>query len=176
MAILRRYEASSERGLFARLAKDTAGNVFAMTAAAVVPMIGVVGGAIDASRMYLVQSRLQAACDSAVLAGRKAMGTTTYDTNAQTRANAMFNFNFQNADFQTTGTTFSASADGNGKLNGTAATSIPMTLMKVFGFSNRNVSVACSADLQIPNIDIVFVLDVTGSMEDDIDGERKIEL
>lgn len=175
MASSRRDKASDRRGLFARLAQDTAGNVFAITAAAVVPMIGVVGGAIDASRMYLVHSRLQAACDSAVLAGRKAMGSSIYDTAAQARANAMFNFNFQNADFQTTGTAFNASADNNGKLSGTASTSIPMTLMKVFGFSNRTVSVACSADLQIPNIDIVFVLDVTGSMDDEIGGVRKID-
>jgi Flp pilus assembly protein TadG len=175
MAISKRTTGATKRGFLARLGRDTAGNVFAMSAAAVVPMIGVVGGAIDASRMYLVHSRLQAACDSAVLAGRKAMGTAVYDTTAQARANAMFNFNFQNADFGATGTSFSASADANGKLSGTATTSIPMTLMKVFGFENRNVSVACSADLQIPNIDIVFVLDVTGSMSDEIDGVRRID-
>lgn len=135
-----------------------------MTAAAVVPMIGVAGGAIDASRMYLTRSRLQAACDSAVLAGRKAMTSSTFDQASRDRANAMFNFNFQNADFQTTGTTFTPSADANGKLSATASTTIPMTLMKVFGFSSRTASVNCSADIQIPNIDIVFVLDVTGSM------------
>ncbi len=163
------------RSFLSRLGGDVAGNVFAMTAAAVVPMIGVVGGAIDASRMYLVRSRLQSACDSAVLAGRKAMQTATYDTTAQERFNAMFNFNFQDSDFQTTGTVKNASADGNGKLSATASTNIPMTLMRIFGFSNQTASVSCSADIQIPNIDIVFVLDVTGSMADDINGIPKID-
>ena len=163
------------RSFLSQLRGDVAGNVFAMTAAAVVPMIGVVGGAIDASRMYLVRSRLQAACDSAVLAGRKAMQTATYDTAAQDRFNAMFNFNFQDSDFQTTGTVKNATADGNGKLSATASTNIPMTLMRIFGFSNQTASVACSADIQIPNIDIVFVLDVTGSMDDEINGTRKID-
>lgn len=175
MAFFTRTEHAGERCFLARLRRDAAGNVFAMTAAAIIPMIGVVGGAIDASRMYLVRSRLQAACDSAVLAGRKAMATATYDSTAQARANAMFNFNFQNADFQTTGTSFTATADANGKLSGGAQTTIPMTLMKIFGFGNQSASVNCSADIQIPNIDIVFVLDVTGSMDWEIDGVRKIE-
>lgn len=164
------------KGFLRRLGRDTAGNVFALTAAAVVPMIGVVGGAIDASRMYLTRSRLQAACDSAVLAGRKAMTTKVYDTTiAKPRADAMFNFNFQNADFQTTGTSFTAAADANGRLNGTATTTVPMTLMRMFGFSQNTMSVQCSADVQVPNIDIVFVLDVTGSMDWEIDGVRKID-
>ena len=176
MAIFRRHSSAGEGGFLSRLLRDRAGNVFAMTAAAVFPMIGVVGGAIDASRMYLVRSRLQSACDSAVLAGRKAMTTATYDTQiAKPRADAMFAFNFQNADFQTTGTSFTASADANGKLNGAAQTTIPMTLMKMFGFSSTSASVTCSADIQIPNIDIVFVLDVTGSMAEDIPGGTKID-
>lgn len=166
---------AGKTGFLRRLGRDTTGNVFALTAAAVIPMIGVVGGAIDTSRMYLTRSRLQAACDSAVLAGRKAMTSKIYDTTtAKPRADAMFNFNFQNADFQTTGTNFSAAADANGRLNGTATTTVPMTLMKMFGFSSNTVSVACSADIQIPNIDIVFVLDVTGSMSDEINGVEKI--
>ncbi len=174
MAFNKRLARIRKRGFLARLGCDIGGNVFAMTAAAVVPMIGVVGGAIDASRMYMVRSRLQAACDSGVLAGRKAMATNVFDSTARGRADAMFNFNFQNADFQTTGTTFTPAADANGKLNATAQTSIPMTLMKVFGFGNQTALVSCSADIQIPNIDIVFVLDVTGSMGEEIGGVQKI--
>jgi Flp pilus assembly protein TadG len=178
MAIFKRISGvggnAGRKGFLRRLGRDATGNVFALTAAAVVPMIGVVGGAIDASRLYLTRSRLQAACDSAVLAGRKAMATNVYDTAAQARANAMFNFNFQNADFQTTGTTFTAAADTNGRLAATSATTVPMTLMRIFGYTQNAVSVACSADIQIPNIDIVFVLDVTGSMGDEINGVQKI--
>lgn len=177
MAILKRTKSVDTRSFLARLRSDIGGNVFAMTAAAVVPMIGVVGGAIDASRLYLVRSRLQAACDSAVLAGRKAMTGVTYTAGGQEslRANAMFDFNFQDSDFQTTGTEFTAVADANGKLDATAETTVPLTLMKIFGFTNNAISVACSADIQIPNIDIVFVLDVTGSMSFDLNGERRMD-
>lgn len=159
-----------KRGFLARLGKDTTGNVFAMSAAAVIPMIGVVGGAIDASRLYLTRTRLQAACDSGVLAGRKAMTTRNFDGTAPERARAMFDFNYQDADFQTTGTAFEPTADATGKLSATAVTTVPMTLMRMFGFTRNTVKVACAADVQIPNIDIVFVLDVTGSMNDCPDG------
>lgn len=175
MAIFKRTKCVGKRGLLARLRHDATGNVFAMTAAAVVPMIGVVGGAIDASRMYLTRSRLQAACDSAVLAGRKSMSSLTFDTTSQARANAMFAFNFQDRDFQTTGTSFTPTGQSDGRVNGAASTTVPMTLMKVFGFTSRNVAVTCSADIQVPNIDVVFVLDVTGSMNQQVGGVRKID-
>lgn len=175
MTFSKRTKIAGRRGFLSRLGRDRAGNVFAMTAAAVIPMIGVVGGAIDASRMYLTRSRLQAACDAAVLAGRKAMDDTTYDQEAQNRANAMFNFNFQDSDFQTSGTDFSAQADAEGKLDATAETTVPLTMMKMFGFTQNEISVSCSADIQIPNIDIVFVLDVTGSMGYDLNGETRMD-
>ena len=172
MAFFKRTKDARGRCFLARLRRDAAGNVFAMTAAAVIPMIGVVGGAIDASRMYLTRSRLQAACDSAVLAGRKAMTTSQFPANGveEQRARAMFNFNYQDSDFQTTGTSFRATADANGRLTGTAQTSVPMTMMQIFGVRTQTTSLTCSADVQIPNIDIVFVLDVTGSMRCEPDG------
>ena len=48
MAIFKRTDATAAPGFLTRLGRDRSGNVFAMTAAAVFPMIGVVGGAIDA--------------------------------------------------------------------------------------------------------------------------------
>ncbi|HEU4650982.1 MAG TPA: TadE/TadG family type IV pilus assembly protein, partial [Croceibacterium sp.] len=160
----------ADAGILRKLLSDTKGNVLAITAAATIPMLGVIGGAVDISRVYLVKSRVQAACDSAVLAGRKAMTTLTYTTAAQTRARNMFNFNFQDADYGTTSTTFTTTANAQGVVSGTASTTVPMVLMNVLGVQPTGVSVTCSADIQIPNIDVVFVLDVTGSMNDCPDG------
>jgi hypothetical protein len=39
-----------------------------------------------------------------------------------------------------------------------------MTVMKVFGQESRTVTVTCDAEMRIPNTDVMFVLDVTGSM------------
>ena len=56
-----------------RLRRDTSGNTLAIAAAAMVPLIGIVGGAVDMSRIYIIKTRLQHACDAGALAGRKAM-------------------------------------------------------------------------------------------------------
>lgn len=56
------------------LLADKGGNVLVMTAASIVPILALVGGGIDVSRIYLAESRLQSACDAGALAARRAMG------------------------------------------------------------------------------------------------------
>lgn len=170
MKIMRQIMAGADR-----LLRDQSGNMLLVVATAVVPMILIAGSGIDISRLYLAKSRLQAACDSGVLAGRRAMTTVTYTSTARARAEAMFNFNFEEADYQATGTTFDAQADADGKLIGEASTTVPMLVMDFAGFESSDIAVNCSADIQVPNIDVVFVLDVTGSMNETIGGVRKID-
>ncbi len=163
-------KAKSFRSILARLRSDTGGNIIALTAAAVMPMIGVVGGAVDMSRAYMTKAKLQAACDAGVLAGRRAMTDLTYTTAARARANKMFAFNYRDSMSQATGTSFVTTGTSNGEINGTATTVIPTVLMRVFGKMTLDFTVACSADLQVPNIDTMLVLDVTGSMQACPDG------
>jgi hypothetical protein len=42
---------------------------------------------------------------------------------------------------------------------------VPTIIMGMFGNTEFNLNVTCSAELQVPNIDVMMVLDVTGSME-----------
>lgn len=158
-----------------QLLRNEAGNIMALTAAATLPMLAVIGGAVDISRVYLTKSRIQAACDSAVLAGRKAMPAAIYTDAAKARARSMFNFNFQDADYGTNTTSFVTSADVAGKVSGTAKTTLPMVIMGMFGAKPYKLTVNCSADVQVPNIDVVLVLDVTGSMDESISGTKKID-
>ena len=160
----------SARIFLARLRSDVGGNIIALTAAAVVPMVGVVGGAVDMSRAYMTKARLQSACDAGVLAGRRAMTDLNYTSAARARANKMFAFNYRDSTSQATGTSFNTSGTSNGQVNGTATTVIPTVLMRVFGKMTLDFTVACSADLQVPNIDTMLVLDVTGSMQECPDG------
>lgn len=157
-------------GMLRALLRSDGGNVLAITAAATIPMLGVIGGAVDISRLYLTKSRIQAACDSAVLAGRKAMTTNTYTDAAKSRAESMFRANFEDEDYGTSLTNFTSSADAQGKVSGSVSTRLPMVLMQIFGTEAQDLSVTCSADIQVPNIDIVMVLDVTGSMNECADG------
>ncbi|TXC69087.1 TadE/TadG family protein [Sphingorhabdus soli] len=148
-----------------RLARDEGGNTLIITAFLLFPMIGMIGSGVDMSRAYMVKTRLQSACDAGVLAGRKAMGQVgSYNTAAQSKANTMFNFNFNGDGVKVTNTSFTTAANTEGQVNGNASTKLPTLIMKTFGYTNFDLTVTCSAELQIANADIMFVLDTTGSM------------
>ena len=58
----------SLKGGLSRLARDRSGNTLAMVAAAIAPILAMVGSGIDMGRSYLSETRLQQACDAGVLA------------------------------------------------------------------------------------------------------------
>src|SRR5688572_6926405 len=79
----------------ARLVKDRAGNTLAITAAALLPLMALIGGGVDIARAYMAKTQLQSACDAGVLAGRRAMSVTgEYADAEQAKAQRMFDFNF----------------------------------------------------------------------------------
>ena len=49
-------------------------------------------------------------------------------------------------------------------MNGTATAHLPTTVMRVFAFDGFDLTVNCTAKLEISNTDVMMVLDVTGSM------------
>ncbi len=172
MTVKKNLETKSLAGVLSRLRKDEAGNTIAIMAAAVIPVIGLVGGSVDMSRIYLTQTRLQAACDAGALMGRKVMAGGQWADNsgrANTQANAAFLANFESGAYATESLAKSFSESG-GKVTGTATVDIPMTLMKVLGQEERTISVSCSAEMRIPNSDVMFVLDTTGSMDGTVAG------
>lgn len=147
-----------------RLLHDTSANTLAISAAAIVPLMAMVGSGVDASRYYMAASRLQAACDAGALAARKAMtGSTLTTANRQVGLN-FFDQNFNDGLFGVTGRTRDYTANTAGVVNGTASAVLPTSIMAAFGFTQFSLSVTCSADQNISNTDIMFVLDVTGSM------------
>lgn len=155
--------AHSLSGVLSRLSKDQSGNVMAIAAAATLPLIAMVGGAVDMSRVYAVRIGLQAACDAGALAGRKTMSNGTWNTPSQNMANTVFANNFKTSSFGTTGLTKSFTANDT-LVSGTASANVPMTLMGIFGAPTKTVSVTCTSNMRIPHTDVMFVLDTTGSM------------
>ncbi len=147
-----------------RLLRDQRGNMMFLTAAAVVPIIGIVGSGVDIGRAYMAELRLQQACDAGVLAGRRAMSGGTYTNYAKGEANKMFNFNYPNDRYSSSNVTFTSVASGTSTVNGTASARLPTALMQIFGYDKFDLAVNCSAKLEISNADIMLVLDVTGSM------------
>ncbi len=159
-------KSTSMRGTLARLRSDASGNVLAMAAAAIFPLAGMMGGALDLSRIYLVKTRLQAACDAGALTGRRVMGSGAWSANsfkARTQAENVFLTNFGENSYGT-GTLTKTFTETAGNVSGSASTTIPMTVMQLFEASDHTVSVVCNSEQRIPNTDVMFVLDTTGSM------------
>lgn len=162
-------------GFLGSLRDDTRGNALAIMTAAVFPLAGLAGGAVDMSRMYLVKSRLQQACDAGVLAGRRVMTGTSVvaEANAMAQAQNFFNINLEQGAYGATVGVFTVTdvreggvATGNltGRVAGRATAEVPMTLMRILGMDSETITATCEANLNIANNDIMFVLDLTGSM------------
>lgn len=56
-------------------------------------------------------------------------------------------------------------------IKGTARVNVPMTVMKFFGKNDIPLTVECTAQLDVPNTDIMLTLDVTGSMNESNPGD-----
>ena len=149
----------------AALLRDARGNSLPIFAASLVPLLAIVGGGVDAARGYLTKVQLQNACDAGVLAGRRAMAKSgVYGDDEEGKALNMFRANFDSDIVDATDINFDTAAGTEGDVSGTASTEIPTVLMQLFGYYDMAFSVDCTAELQITNTDVMFVLDVTGSM------------
>lgn len=156
----------------ARIARDERGNVMILTALGIMLLLGMGGGALDLGRIYLVKSRMQQGCDAGVLAFRKSMQGTAVTPTTYPTALAYFNANFSPGRYGSQNTQFpSPTVDENVIVHGVASTVVPVTLMRVFGFRQVALSTTCDAQLQLPNTDVMFVLDTTGSMTDTNPGD-----
>ena len=157
--------------MLARIRRDQSGNTLAMAAIAMIPLSAMIGSGMDMSRTYLVKARLQSACDAGALAARKTMdGASSLSGAPTTQGNNFFNNNFPAGTYGVTSTSFAMQLDSEKQVIGTASTTVPMSLMKMFGYDTMAVTVGCSARLDITNTDVMFVLDVTGSMACDPNG------
>lgn len=156
--------------LLAATLRDTRANVMMLAAAALVPLVVVIGSAIDISRYHMAETRLQNACDSGALATRRSMTGDTMTADAHAHGLAFFDHNYPAGSFGLTGLSRDYTTSATGSVSGTARGRLPTTLMKIFGFNTFDLAVDCSAEVNISNTDVVFVLDVTGSMNCPDDG------
>lgn len=170
--------AKAPHGFMRRLARDRSGNTIALMAAAIFPLMGMVGGGIDMGRAYLASSRLQQACDAGVLAARKQLGTEaavdgTIPESVAFIGHRFFNVNFREGTYGTEDRDFQMTLESNFAISGAATAEVPTSIMRVFGFESVPLAVTCEAELSVANIDVMMVLDVTGSMRHTNDGDTQ---
>ncbi len=154
-----------KQGIFlSRLRRDQTGNVMYLAAGLLLPIMATIGSGVDLGQAYMAKSRLQQACDAGVLAGRKAMAENNFGADAQVAANDMFEFNYPEGIYDSTGIVFTPTQRSATEVTATANASVTTIMMHMFGKDEFNLSVNCTAKLEISNADIMFVLDTTGSM------------
>ncbi|WP_380872286.1 pilus assembly protein [Sphingomonas sp. DBB INV C78] len=158
-----------KRSFLAKLRDDASGNVAVITAAAIIPLVCLIGSGVDISRAYAAQARMQVACDAASLAGRRAMLNGEVDQTVRDEVTKFFNFNFPQGSFQTKAFTPATSKGDKTSVVVTASTTIPTSIMKIFGFGSLPISATCNARQDFVNTDIILVLDTTGSMTNTVD-------
>ncbi|MDP3906618.1 TadE/TadG family type IV pilus assembly protein [Novosphingobium sp.] len=162
---------SHRRPFLDALWRDERGNILPMAASGVLVMAALVGGAVDMSRAYQIQNRLQSACDAGVLAGRRAVTNSGFTDQAKQQAEDYFAINFDEEIHGTQNTSFVPEGDNSGNaITASAATELPMLLMQIFGKQSMELAVSCSSTMGVGNSDVTMVLDVTGSMGTSLSG------
>ncbi|HEY1543387.1 MAG TPA: TadE/TadG family type IV pilus assembly protein [Xanthobacteraceae bacterium] len=128
------------------------GNVAIIFALAIIPVLGLVGSAVDYSRASLVRSRLQAAADSAALFA--ATGSTATDSARVTAGTSAFTSQY--------GSVTPTVAVADGAVSVTANISVPTTLTSLFGFKNVPVSATSVANIGSGTSACVLALQTSG--------------
>ena len=88
-------------GVLSRLGGSEEGNIIVLFAASIIPVIGLIGGGVDMSRIYLTHSRLQGAYDAGALIGRKTMGVGSWEANDGAAGDKSLNLFDQNITLKT---------------------------------------------------------------------------
>jgi len=167
----------SGKSLFTSLGRKAAeliqadrGNVAAIFAIALVPMLGIVGAAIDYSRAVAARSAMQAALDTAALMVSKDAQANPSMTAAQATAAAQKYFDALYQEGGTSGVTVTASYTPN---NGQGATvqlnanaSVSTDFMKIAGFNQIGFGTSSQTKWGNTRMRVAMVLDNTGSMAD----------
>lgn len=145
-----------------------------MLTVALVPILMIVGAAVDFARVGLAQARLQEAVDSAALAGRRGMSRDDIST-AIPHVNAFMDFNFSKGLYGTGLLNIETTKPETGVVRVKASTTLDATLLAMIGKDRFAIEAVGEATQNLDNVDIVLVLDTTGSMGQYLDGRKKIE-
>ena len=145
-----------------------------LTALVVVPFMGL---AIDVGLMYLVQSRMSAAADAATIAGANALSRGSDDSsqraNAVNTANNYFHANFATGYLWTTNLSINSVAATDStylrSITTTASVQVPMVFMRMLKFDNLTISVSAKSTRR--DINIMVVMDRSGSLSTSYNGQ-----
>lgn len=164
--MLLRLQISSLLRLLRRFYQSESGMTLPLLAISMVMITGMVGVAIDTARAQLVQSKLQFSLDAAGLAG----GSTVNTANLNAEVTKYLGANF-NGYLGSTLTDTSATTDNTNTVITLAATAtLPSTFMNVLNIPTLTVSAHSQITRAVTGLELVLVLDNTGSMSNSAGG------
>ena len=157
------------------------GQIVILTGLTLIVLIGALGLAVDAGRAYGVKARLSAAVDAASIAAARALAQEGENdearvANARAAAVRFFNLNYP-VDFLastpsapvTTAVHVESGLQSGGWIVSVSATAeMPTTFMRVLG--RTKVDIAALGETFRRDLDVVLVMDTSGSLCQDKDG------
>jgi Flp pilus assembly protein TadG len=152
--------------LLPRFLQDRRGGVAPMFALAVIPIVGLVGAAVDYSRANSIKVGLQSALDATALAMAKLAPTLT-QAQLQTQANAYFQALFNHPEAKNLVITPTYTTSGGSQLTIAGSAAVDTSFMKVMGYSNLSIGSSSTVKWGMNRLRVALALDNTGSMASD---------
>lgn len=154
-----------------RFRKEEDGNAIILTMFMFLFMLVMAGLGIDTMRHEMERAHLQATLDSAVLAGAGApRGTDKTEVKAIIEdyfAKSDMASYLHDIDIDGEGTDDIVTSLNSTKVRASASMTLDTYLMKLSGVDQLEAAGAAAAEVRTPKLEIVIVLDVSGSMEGD---------
>ena len=146
--------------------RSESGMTLPLLAISMVTITGMTGIAIDVARAQLVQSKLQFSLDAAGLAGTSTVSTSALTTEVNKYLDANFN-----GYLGSTVTATNVSANNSNTVFSLSATAtLPTTFLNVVGEKTISVNAATEITRAVSGLELVLVLDNTGSMQNSAGG------
>ncbi len=150
------------RGRLGAAARDEGGAIVVFMVVSLAVMMGATGLAVDLGRGYVERVRLSRAVDSAALSAarilRQGQAAATFEADAIARSNGVVN----GVEGVTTSISFGVNEQGENTITYTATRVMPTIFMRFLGQTQIDIGVAATS--AIPPVDLVLVLDQSGSL------------
>ena len=153
--------------IFKRLSRETSGHVAVIFALCIIPVVSIIGFAIDFSATTGSKNKVQHVLDSSVLAGARAMQAgQTEDQIKATMTSYLNGQNRFNSDISALSCSHLDIQFGQGTQDITASVrcSQETSLMQIVGKNRIKFNVSSTSTWGIGKLDVAFMFDVSGSM------------
>ncbi len=149
-------------GYPARVAREERGGIIALVAVSLVMILASAGLAIDLGRGYVERVRLSRAVDAGSLAAARSLRLGQAAARGEAVAVAGAN-GVVNGGGVSTSVEFAVNGRGENTVTMHAARTIPTTFMRILGRTDMDLAVSATA--AVPPVDLVLVLDQSGSLQ-----------